>query len=78
MSRKLKFEKKIIKSSLSHIVLLKNNFMFHNVLLFIHLKNVQDWLYVEHYLLQQTMRSMLFCVKQNNSLLGNTHVDHIL
>ena len=53
--------------------------MFQNVLLFIHLKNVQDWLYVECYLLQQTMRSMLFCVTQNNnSSLGNTHVDHIL
>ena len=37
-------------------------------------KKVQDWLYVEHYLLQQTMRSMLFCVTQNNnSSLGNTH-----
>ena len=24
------------------------------------------------------MRSMLFCVTQNNSSLGNTHVDHIL
>ena len=31
------------------------------------------------YLLQQTMRSMLFCVTQNNNnSLGNTHVDHIL
>ena len=68
MSRKLKFEgKKIIKSFLSHIVLLKNN------------KNVQDWLYVERYLLQQTMRSMLFCVTQNNNnSLGNAHVDRIL
>ena len=37
-------------------------------------KNVQDWLYVEHYLLQQTMRSMLFSVTQNNnSSLGSTH-----
>ena len=50
--------------------------MFENVLLFIH---VQDWLHVECYLLQQTMRSMLFCVTQNNNnSLGNTHVDHIL
>ena len=47
--------------------------MFQNVLLFIHLKNVQDWLYVERYLLQQTMHSMLFCVTQNNnSSLGDT------
>ena len=41
MSKKLKFEgEKIIKYSLSHIVLLKNNclYMFQNVLLFIHLK----------------------------------------
>ena len=36
-------------------------------------------MYVERYLLQQTMRSMLFCVTQNNnSSLGNTHVDYIL
>ena len=36
-------------------------------------------MYVERYLLQQTMRSMLFCVIQNNnSSLGNTHADHIL
>ena len=51
--------------------------MFQNVLLFIHFENVQDWLYVEHYLLQQTIRSMLLCVTQNNnSSLSNTHVDH--
>ena len=50
--------------------------MFENVLLFIH---VQDWLHVECYLLQQTMRSTLFCVTQNNNnSLGNTHVDQIL
>ena len=36
-------------------------------------------MYVERYVLQQTMRSMLFRVTQNNnSLLGNTHVDHNL
>ena len=53
--------------------------MFQNVLLFIHLVFFQDWLYVEHYLLQQTMLSMLFCLTQNNnSSFGNTHVDHIL
>ena len=49
--------------------------MFQNV----SFKNVQEWLYVEHYLLQQTMGNMLFCVTQNNnSSLGNTHVDHSL
>ena len=53
--------------------------MFQNVLLFNSFKKIQDWLYVEHYLLQQTMHSMLFCVTQNNnSSLGNIHVDHIL
>ena len=82
MSSKLKFEggggEEIIKSSLSHIVLLKNNYVSKCVA-FYSFKNVQDWLYVEHYLLQQTMHSMLFCVTQNtNSSLGNTHVDHIL
>ena len=49
--------------------------MFQNVLLFYSLKNVQDWLYVEHYLLQQTMHSMLLCVTHNNnSSFGNIHV----
>ena len=50
-----------------------------NHIAFYSFKNVQDWLYVEHYLLQQTMGSMLFCVTQNNnSSLGNTHVYHNL
>ena len=54
--------------------------MFQNVLLFIPLKMLKiGCIYAEHYLLQQTMHSMLFCVTQNNnSSLGNTHVDHIL
>ena len=48
--------------------------MFQNVLICIHLKMFK----IECYLLQQTMRSMLSCVTQNNnSSLGNTHVDHI-
>ena len=69
----LNLREKIVKSSLSHIVLIKNNFMFQNVLLLIHLKMFKI---VEHYLLQQTM---LFCVTQNNNnSLGDTHVDHIL
>ena len=80
MSRKLTFEgEKIIKSSLSHIVLLKNTVYVSKCAAFYSFKNVQDWLYVERYLLQQTMHSMLFCVTQNNnSSLGNTHVDPIL
>ena len=52
--------------------------MFQNVLLFIHLKMFKIGCTLS-YLLQQTMRSMLFCVTQNNnSWLGNTHVDQIL
>ena len=52
--------------------------MLQNVLLFIHLK-MFNWVYLEHYPLQQTMCSMLFCVTQNNNnSLGNTHVGHIL
>ena len=42
--------------------------MLQNVLLFIHLKNVQDWLYVEHYLLQQTMLSLNLRRKKNHQI----------
>ena len=43
--------------------------MFQNVQICIHLKMFKK---------QQTMRSMLSCVTQNNnSSLGNTHVAHI-
>ena len=53
--------------------------MLQNVLVFIHLKmfkiaiakNKKQNNYSNIY-------SMLFCVTQNNSSLGNTHVDHIL
>ena len=52
--------------------------MLQNVLLFIYLK-CQDQLYVERYTLQQVGHNMLFCATQNNnSSLGNIHVDHIL
>ena len=51
----------------------------HLCVAFYSFKNVQDWLYVERYPLQQLMHSMLFCVTQNNnSSLGIIHVDHIL
>ena len=52
--------------------------MFQNVLLFIHLKmfKIGCMLNIIYY---NKLRSMLFCVTQNNnSSLGNTHVDHIL
>ena len=52
--------------------------MFQNVLLFINLKmfKIGCMLNVIYY---NKLRSMLFCVTQNNnSSLGNTHVDHIL
>ena len=48
-------KKKIIKSYLSHIVLLKNNCSCYNIFAFYSFKNVQDWLYAECYPLQQIM-----------------------
>ena len=52
--------------------------MLQFLFVFYSFKNVQDWLFVERYPLQQLMLSMLFCVTQNNSSLGNIHVDPIL
>ena len=54
--------------------------MFQNVLLFMHLKmfKISCMLNVIYYN-KFTMRSMLFCVTQNNNnSLGNAHVDNIL
>ena len=79
MSRKLKFEGKK-SSNLCHILFYERIAVsVSKCVAFYSFKNVQDWVYVEHYLLQQTMHSMLFSVTQNDkSSLGNTHVDHIL
>ena len=83
MSRKLKFDGKKSSNLSCHILFYERIAVsVSKCVAFYSFKNVQDWLYVERYLLQQTMRSMLFCVTQNNNnSLGNssnTHVDHIL
>ena len=54
--------------------------MFQNVLLFIHLKlfKIGYMLNIIYCNKSCVAISMLFCVTQNNSSLGNTHVNHIL